>query len=149
MTLLEQAATFISRFEGFSAKPYQNPGDRPTIGFGNTFYEDGSAVTLDDTAISQDRATELLQYFVQRCIDHVTSLVTISLNPNQTTALVSFQYNTGALSGSTLLTRVNENDLEAAADEFLRWTHASGRVLPGLVTRREAERSLFLTPEDV
>lgn len=57
-----------------------------------------------------------------------------------------FFFNLGpiALKHSTLLTRINQNRMPEAAEEFLRWTHADGKELPGLVARRKAERELFL-----
>ncbi|MDU2883127.1 MAG: lysozyme, partial [Enterobacter sp.] len=61
-------------------------------------------------------------------------------------ALVDFAYNLGvkALEGSTLLKKLNAGDYAGAAAEFPKWNKAGGKVLPGLVKRREAERTLFL-----
>ena len=61
--------------------------------------------------------------------------------------LVSFAFNVGLgnLQSSTLRMKYNRGDFEGAADEFLKWTKAGGKVLNGLVRRREAERALFLT----
>ncbi|WP_049003403.1 lysozyme, partial [Citrobacter freundii] len=50
-----------------------------------------------------------------------------------------------ALSTSTLLRKLNDGDVKGAADEFLRWNKAGGKVLNGLTRRREAERALFLS----
>jgi hypothetical protein len=71
-----------------------------------------------------------------------------NINQNQFDALVCFAYNVGlgALHGSTLLKKVNTGDFDGAADEFLKWNHAGGVVVPGLTRRRQAERSLFLQP---
>jgi lysozyme len=62
-------------------------------------------------------------------------------------AMVSFSFNVGLgnLQASTLRMKYNRGDFSGAADEFLKWTKASGKVLKGLVRRREAERALFLT----
>ncbi|EBY2991617.1 lysozyme, partial [Salmonella enterica subsp. enterica serovar Typhimurium] len=49
------------------------------------------------------------------------------------------------LSSSTLLRKLNSGDYAGAADEFLRWNKAGGKVLNGLTRRREAERALFLS----
>lgn len=61
-------------------------------------------------------------------------------------ALVDFAFNLGigALAGSTLLKKLNAGDIEGAADEFLKWDHAGGKVLAGLTKRRQGERALFL-----
>ena len=75
-------------------------------------------------------------------------MVTKEINDNQFSALVSFCYNVGPgnLKSSTLLRHVNNGKFPEAANEFLKWTKAQGKELPGLVKRREAERRLFLTP---
>jgi lysozyme len=70
------------------------------------------------------------------------------INQNQFDALVSFVYNVGAgnFAKSTLLKKLNKADYQGAGDEFLRWNRGGGKVLNGLIRRRDAERSLFLTP---
>ena len=77
----------------------------------------------------------------------VSRLVKVGLTQGQFDALVSFTYNLGArtLSTSTLLRKLNAGDYAGAADEFLRWNKAGGKVLNGLTRRREAERALFLS----
>jgi len=137
----------IKRFEGFSAKPYLCPANVPTIGYGSTYYCDGSTVALDDDPLTEQEATKLLKYNIKKFEDAVSKLVTVPITQNEFDALVSFVYNLGpnALKKSTLLRLLNAGDKESAAEQFLRWTKASGRELPGLVKRREAERKLFLT----
>jgi GH24 family phage-related lysozyme (muramidase) len=65
----------------------------------------------------------------------------------QLDALVSFSYNCGlgSLQSSTLRMKFNRGDYSGAADEFLKWNKAGGKVLRGLERRREAERALFLS----
>lgn len=74
-------------------------------------------------------------------------VVKIAISQNQYDALCSFTFNlgSGALKGSTLLKRLNEGNLRAAADEFPKWCHDNGKVVKGLLNRRNAERSLFLS----
>jgi lysozyme len=62
-------------------------------------------------------------------------------------ALVSFSFNVGLgnFQRSTMRMKINRGELEAAADEFLKWTKSGGRVLPGLVKRRNDERALYLS----
>lgn len=73
-------------------------------------------------------------------------MVEVPLNQNQFDALASFTYNLGEtnLSSSTLLKKLNAKDYTGASNEFLKWNRAGGKVLNGLVRRREAERNLFL-----
>ena len=81
------------------------------------------------------------QHFVMQVAALVGSKKTTQ---NQFDALVSFQYNTGHLAGSTLLTKHLAGDFKSAAAEFAKWVHAGGHVLPGLVKRRAAEAALYL-----
>ena len=62
-------------------------------------------------------------------------------------ALVSFSFNVGLgnLQRSGLRMKTNRGEFEEAADEFMKWTKAGGRVLPGLVKRRQDERALYLS----
>jgi lysozyme len=57
---------------------------------------------------------------------------------------ISFNFGLGNLQRSTIRMKANRGDWEGAADAFRVWTKGGGKVLPGLVKRREAERSLFL-----
>ena len=76
----------------------------------------------------------------------VTNYVKVPLNQNQFDALVSFSFNCGdgALKTSTLLQKLNSSDYNGAANEFLKWNKSNGKVLNGLVKRREEEKELFL-----
>lgn len=148
MQISEKGLNLIKKFEGFSSSPYLCPANVPTIGYGNTFYEDGTKVTLDDESISEDRATELLKYITDKTFSSfVNRAVDVELNQNQFDALVSFAYNlgNGSLEQSTLLKKLNAGDYDGAADEFLRWNRAGGKILAGLTKRRTEERELFLS----
>ncbi len=81
-----------------------------------------------------------------QCERAVNRLVKVTLTQNQFDALVSFVFNVGSgnLQSSTLLRKLNSGDYKGAADEFLRWNKAAGKVMNGLVARRTAEREFFL-----
>ena len=147
MELLELCRTIISRFEGFRSKPYLDVKGVPTIGYGSTYYQDGTKVTIDDDSISQPDAQSLLDQVIQTTIDHVQKLVTFEVNDNQTAALTSFAYNLGvtALANSTLLKKLNAGDIQGAAAQFNVWVHAGPKVIPDLVKRRQQEKALFLS----
>jgi lysozyme len=139
----------IKDFEGLFLKPYLDPIKIPTIGYGTIQYENGKKVTMKDPAITEERATELLEHEVNLKAQAVEKLVKVPLNDNEFAALVAFSYNvgSGALSTSTLLKLLNSNaDRTAVADQLLRWNKAGGKELAGLTRRRQAERSLFLQP---
>ena len=138
----------IKKYEGFSSKPYLCPAHVPTIGYGSTYYEDGSKVKLTDSPITQERATELLEALLVSFERAVDSYCTDSINQNQFDALVSFAYNCGVgnLKSSTLLRKVNVNpDNPTIKDEFLKWNKGAGKVLAGLTKRRQAESDLYFS----
>jgi lysozyme len=145
MKLNKAGADLIKEFEGCKLKAYRCSALRWTIGFGNTFYEDGSPV-MPGHAITQEKANQLFEIIANDFSAKVAKLVTSKVSENQFGALVSFAYNCGLinLQKSTLLKKVNANpnDLTINA-EFLKWNKAGGKVLAGLTRRREAESKLY------
>ena len=87
---------------------------------------------------------KMLKSDLERFERGVHRLCPVPLTQGQYDALVSFSFNPGSLSVSTLRRKVLRGDYEGVADEFPRWVFAAGRRLAGLVRRREAERILFL-----
>ena len=147
MLLETEAIDLIKRFEGFRAKPYLCSAGVPTIGFGSTFYEDATKVTLQDAPISPERAQSLLDLTLNKIfIPGVLRCCPVLINhPKKLGAIVSFAYNLGVgrLQASTLRRRINEQNWEAAGNEILKWNLASGKVSKGLDVRRKAEKALF------
>lgn len=140
MKTSDKGLELIKRYEGCVLKAYKCPAGVWTIGYGHTkTARPGMKITLRV-------AQELLQSDLQVFEEAVNSLVDIDVTQNEFDALVSFTYNvgSGALRQSTLLRVLNEGYKIKAANEFLKWTKAAGRTLPGLVARRSAERMLFL-----
>lgn len=136
----------IKKYEGLMLKPYLDAVGIPTIGYGSTYYEDGSKVTIKDYPITKQRAELLLLNVVIDFERGVSRLVTSELNQNQFDALVCFSYNVGlgALKSSTLLRRVNNNPNDAdICYQFSRWNKAGGQVLKGLTRRRKEEAELY------
>lgn len=138
----------IKHFEGLVLHPYKDAVGIPTIGIGTIKYPDGRKVSMSDSPITEEQAQEFLMHDMNTCIQQVTDLVKVPVNDNQFGALVSFAYNlgAGALSNSTLLRLLNSGETSQAAEEFLKWNHAGGKVVHGLTLRRQAERALFLHP---
>jgi lysozyme len=138
----------IKKYEGFKAKPYLCPSSVPTVGFGSTYYEDGTKVKLTDPAITQERATELLMALLVSYEKAVDSYCVDTISQHQFDALVSFAYNCGnqALKNSTLLRKVNGNRMNPdITNEFLKWNKGGGRVIPGLSKRRQEEADLYFS----
>lgn len=133
-------------FEGFKTHPYLDSVGVPTIGYGTTYYLDGTKVTMHDPDVTEDQACHLLLAKLGTFSDQVVKMVSVPINQNQLDALTDFAYNVGpgALHSSTLLKLLNAGDVSGAADQFLVWNKAGGVAVAGLTRRREAERSLFL-----
>jgi len=145
MKLNKAGADLIKEFEGCKLKSYQCSAKKWTIGFGNTFYEDGSPV-MPGHAITQEKANRLFEIIANEFADTVDKVVTANVSENQFGALVSFAYNCGIanLQKSTLLKKVNANPNDQSIKaEFLKWNKAGGKVLAGLTRRREAESKLY------
>jgi lysozyme len=145
MKLNKEGADLIKEFEGCKLKSYQCSAKKWTIGFGNTFYEDGSPV-LPGHAITQEKANKLFELIADEFAGKVAKLVTANVTPNQFGSLVSFAYNCGIvnLQKSTLLKKVNANHNDPSIRaEFMKWNKAGGKVLAGLTRRREAEANLY------
>ncbi|EMC3650485.1 lysozyme [Citrobacter braakii] len=146
MQTSDKGIALIKQFEGCKLTAYQDSVGVWTIGYGWTQPVDGKSIRAGMT-IKQETAERLLKTGLVSYESDVSRLVKVGMTQGQFDALVSFTYNLGArsLSTSTLLRKLNAGDYAGAADEFLRWNKAGGKVLNGLSRRREAERALFLS----
>lgn len=165
MKASQKLIELIEHFEGLKLEAYLCPAKIPTIGFGSTFYEDGSKVKLGDK-ITNERAYSLLLDTLVKYEFAIKEHVKSTLNQNQFDALLDFCYNAGigAFKSSTLLKKVNANpNDETIAAEFCKWVYggdgtknkkdddADGLIdeagekqkLNGLVLRRGAEAALY------
>ena len=144
---IEIATQLCKQFEGFRSAAYTCPAGVASIGYGNTFYEDGSKVTLQDKPITQAEAELMLvrSLSTQYLPAVLKASPTLITNSNALGAILSFTYNLGVsrYRASTLRKRLDAADWQGAREEIVRWTRAGGRALPGLVKRRTAERDLF------
>jgi lysozyme len=132
----------IEEFEGDDLRAYRDSGGIETIGYGHT------GDVQPGEQITQAQAVEYLQGDVASADAAVAACVEVVLTPNEFSALVSFEYNTGSLAGSPGLALINGKQFqEAWNDHFCLWIHdAAGHVDAGLVRRRAAEKALFDTP---
>jgi len=139
------ALALMRRFEGLYLTPYLCSAGVPTIGYGATYYEDGTRVTLFDAAITNERAEALLIWMVRTVyLPQVMRLCPSIDNPNRLAALIDFTFNLGgaALKNSSLRRKVNAGMWSAVPTELRKWVMAAGKRLRGLVIRREAEAAL-------
>ena len=148
MNCSESGIELIKHFEGLRLTAYLCSGGITTIGYGSTFYPDGSKVNLGDI-ISEQQANELLMETLSQFERVVNELLDgIPVNQNQFDALVSFAFNLGteSLAQSTLFNKIksNHNDI-AIAIEFGKWVMAGGQRINGLVIRRRKEAELYFS----
>ena len=144
MKVSSKGLELIKEFEGFSSVAYLCSAKKATIGYGNTFWEDGTPVKIGDQ-ISKERAETLLKHVVDNFSVAVEVDIKIEVTQNQFDALVSLAYNIGlgAFKNSTLLRQLNCGNFVGASQEFLRWNKSNGKPLLGLTRRREREKLLF------
>lgn len=149
----------IENFEGLILGAYDDyndrivkPGDAVrgtlTIGYGHTSVA-GLPRVFAGQKITRAQADQILAADLKKVEDQVTSLVKVPLNQNQFDALISFQFNTGALGKSSALRLLNAGNYAGAANALLLYNRGNGQVLQGLVRRRNAERDLFLAKPSV
>lgn len=136
----------ICNFEGKRLTAYDDGVGVWTIGFGTTVYPNGIKVMKGDTC-TEAQAKTYMAHDLKKFEATVNKAVTVQLNQNQFDALVSLAYNIGtnAFSKSTLVKKLNANDIRGAADQFDVWVNAGGKRMQGLVNRRAREKALFLS----
>jgi lysozyme len=144
MKINARGLRLIKDFEGLELTGYLCPAGIPTIGYGST----GKHVKVG-AKISEGEADELLLEDLERFEVGVAKLVAgHATNNNQFSAFVTLAFNIGlsAFAGSTVLKRHKLGNYLGASRAFLMWNKGGGRVLKGLVRRREAEAELYMRP---
>ena len=145
MKVNAEGYALIKRFEGCRLKAYKCPANVWTIGYGNTFYENGDKVKEGDV-ITQQRAEELAKFIIDQFAVSIAPFIQKTLTENQFSACVSLAYNigTGNFKKSSVFKKLNINPNDSTiADSFRLWNKGGGVVLKGLVRRREAEIQLY------
>lgn len=158
-----ECVEFIRRKEGKRLKAYRDPGGYalPTIGYGHT-----KGVTVADVengrTITDAKAEEFLYEDVEDALEVIRNSVKVELTPYQLGAITSFVFNVGHGRASTkttpgkdgfvvlkngkpstMLSRLNAGDYDAAAEQFSKWVYAGGKRMPGLISRRSEEAVFF------
>ena len=161
----------MHRFEGFKNRPYLCPAHIWTIGYGHVLYQEQIRLPMvrppgktkddipmirseyllkpeDNRVWSKEEINELFRADVGDFERGVLRLVpSVAGRQGSFDALVSFAFNAGLgnLQRSQIRIRANRGDWDGAAEAFKQWTKGGGKVLPGLVKRRDAEIALFLS----
>lgn len=144
---LELAAELCRRFEGFRSSVYLCPAGIPTIGYGSTYYPGGRKVAMSDTAIDEPTARRMLMQELEHTYlpGVLRQCPGLAADERRLNAVVDFAYNLGVgrLQTSTLRRKINAQDWDGAREQLMLWTRGGGKVLPGLVRRRQAEAALL------
>ncbi|CAI2407367.1 Phage-related lysozyme (muraminidase) [Serratia liquefaciens] len=144
MRTSNKGRNFIKGFESLELVAYPDPGTggKPwTIGWGHT--KGGK----QGDRITQEQAEQFLSDDLAVFELTVSSAIKRPMTQNQFDAMVSLAFNIGGpnFAQSTLVKNFNTGDVQGAADQFPRWKFSAGKVMPGLVKRRAAEREMFLS----
>jgi lysozyme len=158
MKVSARCKEMIKHHEGVRFKPYRCPARLWTVGVGHVLYPDQGRLPLDqrdayplkeedNRVFSKAEVDGILGADLQRFEVGVAKLFSVGLTQGQNDALVSFAFNLGlgGVQRSTLRQKVLRGEIEEAANEFLKFTRGGGKILPGLVKRRQDERLLFLS----
>jgi len=141
--ITDNGLKLITSFEGFSSTIYKDSASLPTIGYGHLILP--QELTSFESGITKSQAEVLLKADLQVAECAVSRLIKIPLSQNQFDSLVSFTFNLGSatLQRSTLRAKVNRAEHDSVPVEFMRWVYAGGKIISGLVKRRQVEASLY------
>ena len=143
MKISDEGLSLIKHFEGCELKAYRCAANVLTIGYGST-----KGVT-EDMEITQEEAESLLQEEMHEYEGYINDMVKVPLEQHQFDAMVSWVFNLGSgnLSSSTLLKKLNNSEYDEVPAQIRRWNKAGGKVLDGLIRRREAEAKMFMNED--
>ena len=137
---VELAAGLCKHFEGLKLKAYKCPAGVWTIGYGHTkTAKPGMQITVEQAeALLQQDLAEAMLAVLRLCPKAVAK-------PKLLAALIDFTFNLGSgnLAASTLRRKINAEELDEVPEQLRRWVRVGGKILRGLVLRREAEIALF------
>ena len=153
-----KALKMISHHEGLRLKPYRCPARLWTLGVGHVIEPNHAKVKFEDRlslpcpegwnrTFTMEEVNAILAKDLERFERGVLKYCpTANARQGYMDALVSFSFNLGlgTLQRSTLRAKFNRGEYESAAEEFMKYTKAGGKVLKGLVNRRKDERALFM-----
>jgi lysozyme len=157
MKISKNGMDLIKKFEGVRLRPYRCPAGLWTIGVGSVMYPEQLRMKMPERMkfclkpehfrdFTEEEVDELFRHDLARFERGVSRLINVELEQSKFDALVSFAFNVGLgnLQASTLRSKINRGDIDGAANEFPKWRRAGGKILKGLVRRRQAEQILFL-----
>jgi lysozyme len=145
MRVSDECVKMIMHHEGVRLKPYRCPANLWTVGVGHLIGDGKSLPQEWDRQFTMEEVNDILKKDLRRFERGVLRLCPMGLTQHRFDALVSFSFNVGlgSLQRSTVRRRHNRGDYEGAAKAFMMWTKGGGRVLRGLVIRRQDEVNLY------
>ena len=158
MNVSPKAIELIRHHEGVRNRPYRCPAKLWTIGVGHVIYPDQAKIPLaqrdsvqlgdgDNRVFSAEEIDAILRHDLERFERGVERYCPVALTQGEFDALVSFSFNVGlgTLQRSTLRQKLLRGDKKGAAEEFLKYCMAGGKIFKGLQNRRKDEQALFLS----
>ena len=139
MKISIEGLSLIKKFEGLELEAYKCAAGVWTIGYGHI------KDVKEGDEISKAEADEMLVHEIEEYENYVNTAVNVPLSQNQFDAIVSWVFNlgNGNLQASTMLKVINSGDHAGVPAQIKRWNKAGGKVLEGLIRRREAEALLY------
>ena len=136
----------IKHHEGVRTKPYQDCVKLWTVGVGHLIGDGKTLPPEWNRTLSMEEVDALLRKDLARFERGVSKFCPVPLTQGEFDALISFSFNLGlgVLQRSTLRQKILRGDKKGAAEEFTKYVKAGGKVIKGLVTRRNDEKQLFL-----
>lgn len=149
--ITNEAVALIKEFEGLRLKSYQDSAGVWTIGYGTTSRAGIGVSVGPGMVITEAEAEHYLRAALEKFSETIKPGFTTAPTDNQYGAMLSLAYNIGpgAFLRSTCLKRFNAGDIDGAAEALTWFNKSGGKVLRGLVRRREAERDMFLATDPV
>ena len=153
MKTSENGLKLIQEFEQFVNAPYLDSARVWTIGYGSTYHPNGKPVTGRDKPITREYAETIQRHVIATDFEPVingllkSEIASGFITQNMYDAIISLAYNIGVngFKRSSVLRLLKQGDKSNAGNAFLLWNMVGGKVLRGLVRRRERERKLFLS----
>ncbi len=150
----QNGTKLLAEWEGVETEVYDDAAGLPTIGVGHLLTQNernSGKITIKGQAVdykqglSEQEVLDLLAQDLERFEAAVSDAVQVALRQNQFDALVSFAFNVGtqAFKSSTLLKKLNQGLYDEVPAQLRRWNKAGGKVIQGLINRREKEIGLW------
>jgi len=146
MQISDKGIALIKHHEGVRLKPYQDCVKLWTVGVGHLIGDGKSLPPEWNRVLTMEEVDGILRKDLARFEQGVSKFCPVQLTQGEFDALISFSFNLGlgVLQRSTLRQKILRNDKKGAAEEFTKYVRAGGKIIKGLVTRRNDEKQLFL-----